>query len=410
MIISSLIRYASLQLLILASIPLLICIVYQKFRAIRFGSYLIPAVFTFIAVLGCHWYDRQYYQQDEDWNSFVQYHNEAALLINYAQIPYVKQTKPIFDKVGWSAVDYWMFRNWVYLDSETYSLSRMQEFKKQTDKLSLRKYPQVMAFRVNMLKAAFTNPILIICYLGAIFFACLNINRQWQRRLVKSLLIWSTLIMVILVSYLKLPERVFIGLCALPFYFSIFLNLPLLIPELNPRELTSRFIFRAGILIMVLASCIVFWREVQRSNQFVKLNIQFKQDIQQLVEKWPDKVFLSVFTFPIETFLPLDNQSEIQDMKYLYLTGRQGSPLFQQKMKAYGIKSPYTDLYETDRLYLIIHPKLNPILKEYLSQHYAADIELKSVYEGSNYRVYPVILAEKRNQSSSVSVSSGNED
>ncbi|WP_298868972.1 hypothetical protein, partial [uncultured Gimesia sp.] len=104
----------------------------------------------------------------------------------------------------------------------------------------------------------------------------------------------------------------------------------------------------------------------------------------------PNKIFLAVATFPIERMLPLDNQSEIKDLKYLWLTGRQNSPLFQEKMREYQIRSPFRELYETERLLLIFHPKMNPILKGYLKQHYGVDVTLQSVMEGGYFHIYKV--------------------
>lgn len=410
LIASSLIRYASLQLPILASIPLLVCIVFHLFRSINFRWYLLPAALTVISVLGCHFYDRHYYQQDEDWNHFLQRHDVAAKLINFAQIPVTDQTKPLFAQVGWSSFDYWMLRNWIYLDSETYSLSRMQEFKKQTDALSLRKIPQVMTYRVNMFKAAFSHPIFVVCSLSALFLAWLNPRALWQRTIVKWMLMWSALIMLGLISSMKLPERIVIPLGALSFYFTMFLNLPLLISQIDLKEFNKNLVFRLGALMLLLAACVICRGEVQRSDQNVKYNARLKQDIQYLQQKWPDKVFLSVYTFPIEHFLPLDNQSEIRNLKYLYLTGRQGSPLFNEKIKGYGIKSPYTDLYETDRLYLLFHPKMIPVLKIYFKQHYGVDLEFNSVYEGGYFQVYPVTLAEDVTNRSATTASTGKEE
>ena len=38
----------------------------------------------------------------------------------------------------------WMLREWVYLDQDTYSLERLQQFKEKTDALRLSKFPQVL--------------------------------------------------------------------------------------------------------------------------------------------------------------------------------------------------------------------------------------------------------------------------
>ena len=79
-------------------------------------------------------------------------------------------------------------------------------------------------------------------------------------------------------------------------------------------------------------------------------------------------------------------------------------------MKAYEIESPYTELFETDRLLLIFHPKLNFVLKGYLKQHYGVEIELKSAYEGGYFQVYPVKIAAGEENTSSTREASGKDE
>ncbi|MCA9020705.1 MAG: hypothetical protein KDA74_11210 [Planctomycetaceae bacterium] len=215
----------------------------------------------------------------------------------------------------------------------------------------------------------------------------------------KWLLMWSVLIMAGLIIYKKLPERVFIPLCALPLYYSLLLNLPNLVAQVQTKIFNKYVVFRSGVLLLFLAASISAWGQVRRSDQMVRINTRFKHDLKHLREKWPDKVFLAGCSFPVGELFPLDNQTELKDLKYLYLTGRQGSPLFQQNMKSYGIHSPYTDLYETDSLYLILYFRLIPLFKLYMKQHYDVDLELEKIYEGGHFHVYRVSVPEKKNTS-----------
>ncbi|MCA9020920.1 MAG: hypothetical protein KDA74_12300, partial [Planctomycetaceae bacterium] len=108
LIASSLIRYPSFQMLILASVPLLLGTVFHFFKVIEWKRYLIPAAVAVIGVFGCKIYDTHYYQVDDDWRNFISYHAAAADVSNYVQIPYTEKTRFVFDKVGWSLIDYLM--------------------------------------------------------------------------------------------------------------------------------------------------------------------------------------------------------------------------------------------------------------------------------------------------------------
>lgn len=395
LIASSLIRYASFQLLILASVPLLLVALYQLFKVIKFKTYLIPAAVAVVGVLGCKMYDTHFYQKDNDWRNFIEYHAAAAEVSNYVLVPYTEETRPAFDNVGWSYTDYFMIRNFNYLDPETFSLANLRNFNNQKNALNLRKHPPIMQARVDAFKTAFTNPVTVFCIIAAIFFASFNQKLCWQRSIVKWLLMWSALIMIGLIIYRKLPERLFISLAALPLYLSLLLNLPHLVSQIEKKKFKKYLVFRMGVLLLFLVASVSVWGQVKRSDERVNATVEFKNDLNNLKEMWPDKLFLTTCRFPVDLFLPLDNQSEIQGLKWLYLTGRQRSPLFQQKMKVYGIHSPYTELYETDRLYLIMHPRLIPLFKLYIKQHFGVDLEIKSIYEGGHFRVYRVIDPEK---------------
>ncbi|KAA0140535.1 hypothetical protein FYZ48_04455 [Gimesia chilikensis] len=390
LIISSLIRFASLQMLVLASAPLILVCVFHNFKVINLKPYLVPAVVAIIGISSCKFYDTHYYQQDEDWRNFMQYHAAAAQVSNNVLVPYTEETRKVFDDTGWSHADYLMIRDFNYLDPDTFSSANLKRFDKQKNATNLRKHPQVLQARVNAFKNLFTNSVSVISLIAAIFFASLNQKNCWQRSIVKWLLMWSALIMLGLIIYKKLPERVFIPLTALPFYLSLLLNLPDLSSQIKNQKFKKHFVFRTGVLLLFLAATASAWGQVKRSDLMVMGNIRFKNDLKNLQESWPDKVFLAQCRFPVDLFLPLDNQSEIQGMKWLYLTGRQKSPLFQQKMKEYGIHSAYTELYETDRLYLIMLPRFIPLFESYLKQHYDVDLEFKNVYSGRHFQVYRV--------------------
>ncbi|MBN69234.1 MAG: hypothetical protein CME32_08155, partial [Gimesia sp.] len=83
LIYASLIRYASLQMLCLASLPLIVIAGWKLGRSVPLKPYLLPATLAICGVLGAQYYDRQYYQQDEAWRDFLPYHSVTASLINY---------------------------------------------------------------------------------------------------------------------------------------------------------------------------------------------------------------------------------------------------------------------------------------------------------------------------------------
>lgn len=395
LIVSSLIRLQAFQMFVLASLPLLLVLTYRYLRKIKIVSYVVAAALISIGVLGTSYYDHQFYQQDQDWQKFVEYHSELAQVTNYAQIPYTDQTKPMFDEVGWSLFDYWMLRKWIYLDRETYTFSQLNKFKERSDELSFRKIPQITGVRIGITVAAFTNPTFLFCCAASILLIWQMKDILWQRRTIIWMLIWTVSLMLWLVIYKKLPERVYIPLISYPYFIALFFAIPLFSQQQDTEIAISRSSLKWVFLVLFLGSCFMTWNQKQRSDLLVKYNQRFKHDLNYLNQHMPDKIFLTVASFPIERFLPLDTQTEIKDFKFLWLTGRQNSPLFLDKKNEYQIGSPYTDLYETDRLLLISHPDLDPILKGYFKQHYGVNLSLKTVYLGGRFLVCKAIVKDE---------------
>lgn len=396
LIVASLIRYPAFQMLVLTSLPLFLIVSFHFFRQVKIRSYLAPAILIVIGVMGSSVYDRQYYQQDEGWQTYFNRLHAVAEIINYPQIPYTDQTKPTFDKVGWSNYDFWMLKDWFYLDSDTYSLSRIQKFKDLRSEFTLWKFPQVMHVRVGAAKAAFLNPTFLFCIIASLLISRQIQRHTWQRRIVNRTLAWIVFIMLALVIYMKLPERVFIPLASFAFFFSLFLTAFEFGQKKESESLHWQPVFRWSFPVLLFVVSFLVWDHKQWSDQIVRINHRFKQDLILLNQQLPDKVFLAWAPFPIDCFLPLDHQLEIKDFKHLWLTGRQSTPLFHQRQAAYQIKSPYTDLYETDRLLLISNPLSNRNLKGYIKQHYGVNVEFRTVYKGGNLRVYQAIRKKEK--------------
>lgn len=399
LIYASLIRYASLQMLCLASLPLIVVVGWKFARNVPLKPYLLPAALMICGVLGSRYYDRQYYQQDQAWSDFLPYHTVAGWLINYTQIPYFEPTKPIFDEVGWSNTDYWMLREWVYLDQDTYSLERLQQFKEKTDALRLSKFPQVLNAWVHSARHAAVHPVFLLCLYATIVFNRLNQKRSWQRSIIRWMLFWGVLIMVMLIVYLKLPSRVLTCLIALPLYFTLLLNQTgrTQTEETQPREL--RMLFKAGVVVLLLGCALLVWDQKRWSDQIVSKNAGFKQNLAEMTQRWPEKVFLSTWVFPIDCFLPYDNQSEIRELKFLFLNGLQQSPHFLNKLRAYEIESPMDELLDSDRLLLITREKQVPLLTSYLKQHYKGAMRLNLKYRGEGFLVLQLSREKKKPES-----------
>ncbi|MEQ8854497.1 hypothetical protein [Gimesia sp.] len=399
LIYASLIRYASLQMLCLASLPILIVIGWQMARSNKLKPYLLPATLAICGVLGGQYYDRQYYQQDEAWRVFLPYHSVTALLINYTQIPYVETTKPIFDEVGWSNTDYQMLREWVYLDQDTYSLERLQKFKEKTDALKLSEFPQVKKAWIHSARHAAVHPVFLICLYATIVFNRLNQRRSWQRSIIRWTLFWVVLIMIMLIVYLKLPSRVLTCLISLPFYFTLLLNQTGWNVTTDTQSPSRGVLFKIGVVILLLGCALLVWDQKKWSDHLVARNAGFKQNLTEMHQRWPEKVFVSMWMLPIESFLPYDNQSEIRDFKFLFLNGLQQSPHFQEKLRAYKIQSPMDELIDSDQMYLITREKQVPLIDSYLKQHYKGAIRLILKYRGEGFLVLQLTRKEKNSNS-----------
>lgn len=389
LIFASLVRFQSLQMLVLASLPMLLLLFYQYFGSLKIKVYLLPTALAVIGVLGGHYYDAQYYQQDEEWGEFLTCHAAFAPLINDTEIPYNEQTQQIFADVSWSRPDYRALREWVYLDRDKFSLDRLKRFQQQIDTLPLRQMPEVSASRKQAARHAITRPVTYFSLFATLVFTFLGQKGSWQRKSIKWSVVWCVLIMAYLIIYRKLPDRVFSCLIALSFYFTLLINVAGREGQAAAgRIFCGPLLLKTGMAMLLLLSSVMLLGYVSWSDRIVKRNTRFKQDVQLLKEKLPDNVFVAVWTFPIERFLPLDNQSEFKDFKYLFLNGRQGSPLFRKKLKAFRIESPLNELLGSRRIFFISHPKMDSILRDYFNEYYGSEVFLNQLYVGGNFVIY----------------------
>jgi|GEM_PF-2536164 len=388
LIYASLIRYSSLQMLVLSSLPLLLVMAWQLYRSVNIKPYLLPATLAVCGVLGARYYDKEYYLQDEAWRDFLPYYSVIGALVDSTQIPYFEPTKPAFDEVGWSNFDYWMLREWVYLDQDKFSLSRLQQFKEKTDAFNFRKFPQVLHAWIHSAKLTIGHPVFLFCLFATIVFNHLNQKRTWQRSIIRWLLFWVGLIMIMLIIYLKLPARVLTCLSALPLYFTLLLNQTDWKTSDETQTASQGGLFKTAVAILLLGSCFLVWSQKRWSDTLVAKNTSFKQNLTEMMQLWPDKVFVATWVFPIETFLSYDNQSEIKDFKFLFLNGLQHSPHFKNKLQAYQIQSPLDELLETDRLLLIAPKQMVPPLSNYLKEYYGGNVLLNVKYKGEGFLVY----------------------
>src|SRR2546423_10765812 len=79
--------------------------------------------------------NQEYYGHSRGWENFYSYNSVRAEFIDRHKIDWDKNTKPLFERIGWSRNDLAMLESWFYLDAGVYSFEKLEFIAQNTSLL-----------------------------------------------------------------------------------------------------------------------------------------------------------------------------------------------------------------------------------------------------------------------------------
>jgi len=390
------IRVYSCALVLLLAAPALavsLALASDKRAWLQAGGVLAAGV---IVSAGLEMMNRAYYAATPEWANFFGQNALIARFTDYLGIVnYTKQTKPIFDAVGWSYNDFRMLTRWFFADSEVFSADKMRQvlgafagYRTGLDAWALVLLVTGMINDSAMLRA------MVFC----IFLFALLSDRRGLFILGGTVLSLAAAVAYLLL-FLKLPDRVYLpmfgfvtvvaGLCATQ--------------ALRWRAPAGEAGVWVRTALVGILGLLVVWQlsdalqQQVRKSRGVRLANRRLQEAIAALQPAPDQLFVVWgAALPMEYFLPLQRMDALERFKMLGMGATGQSPLAHARMAEFGVTDVYRGLFERPRTYLIAFPKDTILYRQYVMEHYARAVDIHQHFVSRAFRVYEVVKPASR--------------
>jgi len=384
LIISSMVRPQSFRLITIVSSPIMAIFFFENVKNSNIVlKYVLFYSLVFISTFYLEIYNKSYFNNDPRYKDFVLFNELKSRFIDWNYITYNDDTKRIFDKVGWSKNDFFMFSSWFFADKELFSIEKIREIADNFPKYNTN-------ISIGYVAGTFIKKLylMILPIIVSIFFIIyVPLNKQNILAIAASFLLVGT-IMLYLIVFLKLPLRVYHPM------FSYLAILCLYLTSNNKLTIATKNKFIKTLLCSM--TFIVVLISIYKISNISKYNIEKNQRFREdLIKLRPTKDQLYVVwgaSLPYTSILPFESYDYLQNFKYISLGSRLRTPIAEKRMREYGVKDIYRDLYSKDNIFLIINNlRYAYLYSQYVLEHYGIKVQFKTRYKGNKFMALRII-------------------
>jgi len=382
LIICSLVRYEIFVLVTILSMFVYAVRFLQPWSKLKTNWRTLLMIFCSIAITGgvavaFQQYNSWVYRQSSGWENFYQANRLMAGFSDYGDGRAASELRKREAQIaaGWTSNDLKILQNVFILNSELFSIEKMQTAVKVLKNSNYSSVVEVW----NDFSPVFSNAMVVPIIVASLtlMLTCTTLGVKKWRLFVLALLILG--LMLALLLTLKLPEHVFFPI------FSFFLFVILFYCDLNS---TSRFLSTPVKKILTAIVCLTvgaflvyssYNNYIVRGQRVSERNSLLKAAIHDLKPSSTDLYLVWRDFFPYEVILPFDDLSEFfSEMKILPLAYRADYSIAAKRMKEFDLTLENFGRKVIEKnVYLVSGDELNPFMKIYLKEHYALDAELK---------------------------------
>lgn len=374
LVLSGMIRPDSLYMLLVLALPLILWISWEKksLKLIFFLGIAILIVFTTTL------FNKFYYQQDKHWayhfnHTKIQLHQDPKFI-------YTDQTKPLFDKIDWSKIDYLMFKNWFLEDIEIYSNDKLLAL---TNGFPFRIYPS--EYIDHFLRVFFNLKYYLICN-SILFGLCWILIPKSNRKYVFFSLVSSSFTIIYILLTYYLPPQGFVPIVFLISFTSIYFATDETLKSANYLKSLNFAgkIFsnkKAITSIFIIISCFWLW-QLQNKSMKNKINQDSLTQLIKAISPQKDNLYLLWWpAFPYEYISPYSNLRELDHFKIYPLGYFAHSPISHSIFKKYNIDNLFKAIYQKDNILLMSSFSNLSLLQAFIKEHYDAEIYFVPLFE-----------------------------
>lgn len=400
---SGLIRFDSLKIVLVISLPLMALELLRRFASkkdpIRFKKLieiLVSLSFAIALSYGCKLYNDHYFKTSKQWSSHMALNAYKSQLIDYSYVSYNEDVKNTFDSLNWSKNDYTMIIRWMYIDPVHFSVDKFKTFENtinpsiawdnMIDAIS-NNYEYEKNRIVELSNKYLDKVTALVSMFIAIGLIALLINlNAWLP--ITYLTICNIFMLFYLISGLdRFPFRVAMGMWLASLWLGVFL---LFRKDLAIRFKFLKIVFVLGILMWVFTDLQTDYKNaIARSNDADYYQGKLTKRINRWAEHLPEEAIVLVVGNAIdyESHRPLTSLSYFKQIKNVVTTGWNNQGAFQKEIiKGLGLEPEFFQSYlQSNRAYFKIKEEtVDPFfdvrpLATYYQEHYQTQLIVDSV-------------------------------
>lgn len=382
---SWLIRANGAELAFLAVLPFLFFIIRRtgfrpffqrqwKFMLAVGSIILLASVFEFA-----------WYANHSDWKDFLFFMSKAKKLQQYYSESYSAGTKQIFDSVGWSANDLWMFQNWYWMDLPKFSLEHIQKLLEQLPR-------NVWGHKINSFDSLFDifssywDQRMLVYFLLFCFFCGRNMSKFLLAQA-----LWIMLIFSLLLIYMKAIDRVTLPLLAYLINLIVLYAEPPVLLAKGQGSFARYALDRSRLLLLILGFVCIYpaARLYYRQNQerrAVEANV--RECLKEL-KPMPQQLYV-MWGFQFELFRVFDNYDCFKPIHMFATSFIQRSPIYDRTLKGLASKNIFLDMVDNPNILMICNPQQGAHYHDYIKENFHKEIYARKVYECPYFKVFTI--------------------
>ena len=342
-------------------------------------------------IAACTIFEQAYLHLSPGWNSFYTYTAARSSLHDTHRLQNLHgQIKAI----GWSKNDQELFARWFYFDKQTYSLKNLEYLTKHTSATSHFGRALVNTFLEHVLSWLMLPYILITTALGLFVIS----TTSSIKTLLTLIIMMSIALMenLYLAWAMKDPDRVLLSsLAGVAIFGIVLVDWPQKLIALDFHKVSIRSVCLYIAVVCASTSIGMFaYQSGNATNRHIEEQQGYKQILMDLNElQATGKLASNAVMISTSHGLPLEWADpfalDFPAIPYLDTGWITFSPVYEQTLEKYDIKSLPDALYQRNNLYIFTDSNFTGFLHQYYQEHENINVIFHPIYAIANVYRFP---------------------
>lgn len=380
------IRHPSFFLIAVLSLPVAGALGRKKEITPARRSILLFLVLTFLAAFSAIGFNYIFYQRTPGWAPFIEFFDQHFELHETRDPVYDQDSKSLFDSIGWTANDLALFQDWYFMDEDIYSAGHLRALSQYFPKFNFDKPTNYFLAK----KISFLTTQIVVYF----FLAFLWLAPRGSLRLLGASALWTYLVLLFLMGYEKLPERVFLPALFFLTVLAVFYAVP---KWENRPQCPKRFpsVVPAAVVLLVFLSLFTayfFHQEYSRNRRWVECEGLMKTYMESFHPRSNQLYALWGSNFPYEFFGAFDDFEAYRSFNIIPLTWFQRSPTTRAMLDRFGVKDLFEDMVDNPNLFLVCTAEETNTYNIHMMEKYNIKTRLEAAFSCPFFTAYQVHL------------------